>query len=282
MRCFTIIWLLVAVAFVAHGADSDSVTVVRPVNASYTLGVGQGCLTDTYLSPLKYDGQAFSLDYERRQAMKFDPRRWSMRLAGRLEMMHTQNSPRNTTLWDIGLKLQWGMTRRFTLPHDLTLAAGGSTSLYLGCLYNSRNGNNPVSAKASWTVDLTGYAAWRAKIGSLPVTLTYQPTLPVAGGFFSPDYGELYYEIYMGNHSGLVHPAWWGNYFAMENLVTADFHFGATALRVGFRSNVLSTKVEDINTRIISNCLVLGVSGDWMSLDPRRNYSSALRIISAL
>lgn len=73
MRCFTIIWLLVAVAFVAHGADSDSVTVVRPVNASYTLGVGQGCLTDTYLSPLKYDGQAFSLDYERRQAMKFDP-----------------------------------------------------------------------------------------------------------------------------------------------------------------------------------------------------------------
>lgn len=282
MRLLSILMLVMAVSSVPASAECDSIMEVRPVNASYSVGMGAGALTDTYLSPLRYEGLSFSLDYARRQAMRFDPQRWTMRLAGRLEAMYTQNASRNTTLWDAGLLLQWGMTRRFQLPHNITLAAGGSTSLYAGCLYNSRNGNNPASAKASWTVDVTGYCVWRARIGSLPVTLTYQPTLPVAGIFFSPDYGELYYEIYMGNHSGLLHPAWWGNYFSMENLVTADFHFGATALRVGFRSNVLSTRIENINTRIISNSFVVGVSGDWMSLDPRRNYTSALRIISAL
>lgn len=256
-------------ALMAIAAEGSADSLSRPVLSAYTISVGDAHLTDTYLSPLRYTGQSLSLDYERRQAMRFDPERWSMRLSGRLEGMHTRNQARNATMWALNLHLEWGMTRRFTPLPRMSVGAGGSTSLTGGVLYNRRNGNNPVSAKCAWTVNLTGYCAYRLRLGSLPVTLTYQPTIPVAGVFFAPAYGELYYEIYMGNHSGLVHPAWWGNYFVMENLVTADLHFGATALRVGFRSNVLSTRHSDINTRIISNCLVVGVSGLSQSLDPR-------------
>lgn len=139
-----------------------------------------------------------------------------------------------------------------------------------------------MAVEAAWTVNLTGYAAWNTRIGRLPLTLRYQPTLPVAGVFFSPDYGELFYEISLGNRSGLVHCAWWGNYFRMENLVTADLHFGATCLRLGLRSNVLSTKVNNIVTRVVTTAAVIGISGEWMSLNPSRGIDSKARIISAL
>ena len=152
----------------------------------------------------------------------------------------------------------------------------------LGCIYNARNGNNPVAVEAAWTVNATGYVTWKTKILNLPVTLKYQPTVPLAGVFFSPDYGELFYEIYLGNHSGLAHFAWWGDYFRMDNLLTADLHFGSTALRVGFRSDLLSTKVNHIVTRVVTYSAVIGVSGEWMSLNPYKRLNPEARIISAI
>jgi len=114
------------------------------------------------------------------------------------------------------------------------------------------------------------------------VTLRYHPTIPLTGVFFSPDYGELFYEIYLGNHSGLAHCAWWGNYFRMENFVTADLHLGATSLRVGFRNNILSTSINDITTRTITYSAVIGVTTEWISLNPSRKADNSARIISAL
>ena len=279
-----ILFLVTVFAAVAvEPVDSTPPRVIRPVYAAYTVGVGPGELTDTYLSPIRYTGTAFSLNYERSQAMRFAPEVWTMRLSASLQGMHTRNIARNATMWSGELYLSWGMDRRWRISGGVTLAAGGSTSLSLGCLYNERNGNNPVSAKASWTVNLTGYASWNTRIGSLPVTLCYRPTFPVAGVFFSPDYGELYYEIYLGDSSGLCRMAWWGSYLSIDNLLTADFRFGATSLRVGYSGRLLSTKTSDINTRIISNSIVIGISGEWMSLDPRKHPSpQCARIISAL
>ena len=158
----------------------------------------------------------------------------------------------------------------------------GSTAVDLGCIYSERNGNNPASAKAAWTLNLTAYASWNVNIGSLPVTLRYQPTLPVTGVFFSPDYGQLYYEIYLGNDSGLAHAAWWGNYFAMENLLTADLHLSNTCLRIGYRNNILSTKVNNITTRMANHSFVVGLSGEWIGISSRKSMPEKARIISAL
>lgn len=263
--------------------DTDSVaTPLRPVTSSYMLEAGASNITDTYLTPLKYDGIDVAFQYERMQAMKFAPDDWIMRLTAGVEAHKTDNPARNASMWYLGINASWGMTHRWRLPHNITLAAGGSTSLDLGCIYNDRNGNNPASAKAAWTINLTGYAAWNTTIGRLPITVRYQPTLPVTGAFFSPDYGELYYEIYLGNHDNLAHMAWWGNYFRMENLLTADLHFGGTSLRIGYRNNILSTKVNNITTEMISHNFIIGVSGEWLSLSRRHTLNPQARIISAL
>ncbi len=284
-RIVGILLMLIAVVGLVKATPKDSIVEVeplRPVMSAYMLECGGANLADTYLTPLKYDGWNVALRYERMQAMKFNPDRWIMRLAVGFETDKTENPAKNATMWYWGLDLSWGMMHRWQLPYGITVAGGGSTSLDLGCLYNGRNGNNPASAKGAWTVNLTGYATWNFNLWKLPVTLRYHPTIPVTGVFFSPDYGELYYEIYLGNHSGLAHAAWWGNYFMMENLVTADLHFGNTSLRLGYRGRILSTHINDITTRMITNGFVLGVSGEWLSVSPRKGIDSTARIVSAL
>jgi len=264
------------------GGRVDSVVPLRPVFAAYTAEFGSAHLADTYLTPLKYTGWHAGFDYSRYQAMKFSPDEWTMRLHANLGVDKTDNPARNATMWSVMLTADWGMMRKFRPMPGLTLSVGGSTGIEAGCLYNARNGNNPASAKASWTVNLTGYAAYRLNICRLPVTLIYHPTLPVTGVFFSPDYGELYYEIYLGDTSGLAHCAWWGNYFLLDNLVTADLHFGDTNLRVGYRGKIFSSKVNHITTNIFTHSMVIGVSGEWISVNPRKGVSSAAKMVQAV
>jgi len=282
LRCFCIALGLVTALSGMAGEVADA-RPGRPVMSSYTVEAGTAHLADTYLTPLKYSGQSVALGYERMQAMKFDPERWVMRLNFRVELDHTGNPVRNATMWYGGIDFSWGMMHRWhNVAPDLTVGVGGAAQLVLGCLYNARNGNNPASARGAVTVNFTGYCAWNTRVWRVPVTLRYQPALPVLGAFFSPDYGELYYEIYLGNRAGLVHCAWWGDYFALENLITVDLHFGATSLRVGYRNNILSTKANNIVSCQISHCAVVGVSGEWISLAPGRGLSPEVRTISAL
>lgn len=279
-RILTSITMAVA-AFSAMWAQTDSITTLRPVNSVYTFEAGSSHLADTYLSPIKYSGWHLGFNYERNQAMKFSPDDWVMQMRFGLSADRTLNQVKNHVLWYGELRFSWGMMRRWKIQQGFSAGVGGSALLRGGCLYIDRGGNNPASAKASLTVNLTGYAAWNGKVLGLPVTLRYQPVIPVLGAFFSPDYGELYYEIYLGNHSGLAHCAWWGNYFSIDNLLTADLHFGSTSLRLGYSGNFYSTKVNDITSRIFTHSAVIGISGEWISINPRKGLSKDARIISA-
>lgn len=287
MKIKSLILLFCAISAITLRAgeqSSDSVTVVRPVFAAYAVEVGSAHLADTYLSPIKYTGWHVGFDYHRYQAMKFDPDNWLMQLHANLGVDRTENPAQNATMWNLMLSADWGMMRKFRLPSvtGLTFALGGSTGVDLGCLYNTRNGNNPASAKAAWTVNLTGLASYRTNLWRLPVTFTYQPTLPVAGVFFAPDYGEIYYEIYLGDRSGLVHGAWWGNYFKLDNQLSADLHLGATNLRLGYHGGIFSSKINDVVTHIFTHSLSIGVSGEWISINPRKEPAKNARIVNAI
>lgn len=259
---------------------------LRPVFAAYTLGIGSAHLADTYLTPLRYSGSHYDLDYLRYQAAPFCPERLSMRLNANLSLDHTVNPAGNATMWSALLSLDWGVIHRFKAPiakiPELTLGAGASINLQGGCLYNTRNGNNPVAARGAATLCLTGYAAYPLKLGRLPITLMYQPSVPLTGVFFSPDYGELYYEIYLGNHSGLVHAAWPGNYRRLDQLLTADLHLGNTSVRIGYRGGYFSSKVSGITSRHFNHSLVIGLSGQWLSYSPRRPHRPQTPVISPI
>ncbi len=265
---------------VIHAQENDE--ILRPVNSVYTIEAGSSHITDTYLTPIKYSGWHIGLNYERNQAMKFSPENWVMQMRVDLSADHDNNLVGNKDMWYGELDFSWGMMRRWKLPYKgFSAGVGGSASLSGGCIYLDRGGNNPASAKGSVTLNATGYVAWNGRIAGLPVTLRYQPVIPVVGAFFAPDYGELYYEIYLGNHSGLAHCSWWGNYFVMDNALSADLHFGSTSLRLGYTGKIYSTKINHTVTNIFTHAAVVGISGEWISLNPRKGLSKEARIISA-
>lgn len=277
--------LLLLLPAVLHAQVPDNVPAVeRPVLSAYTIEAGTAHITETYLSPLHHSGSAYALSYERMQAMKFNPEHWVMRLDGRLSLAGTYNQPaRNARLWNLGLRVGWGMLRRFSLPQGWSIFAGGSTDINAGVIYLPRNSNNPVSVKASWTVNAAAGAAWNHTFGKLPVCLRYLAEMPLTGAFFSPQYGELYYEIYLGNHSGLARCAWPGNYFRLDNVLTADFRLGRTIIRAGYRCGILSNKASHLVTRRIEHTFVIGVASEWLSLSAKRTgISRDCKIISAL
>lgn len=255
---------------------------LRPVSSTFMLESGASFERDTYLTPLQYKGWTTALTYERLQAMRFNPERWVMRLDGTLSVGRAFNPAKTATMWNINFRPSWSMMWRTRLPHGLMLAAGGNIGADLGMLYLPRNGNNPVSLKASVALGATAMAVWNANLGRLPVTFRYQPTMPLVGAFFAPDYDELYYEIYLGNHKGLAHFAWPGSFFRLDNLLTADLHFGATTLRLGYRCEVFSSKAAGNVTRLVTHSFVIGVSSELISLRARSTHTPDARIISAM
>lgn len=284
-RLLLSILLSAASALCMHAAEpADSVRPYRPVTSAYTLGIGSSHLCDTYLTPLHYTGFGAELRYERMSAMAFDPERWIMQLDGRLMFDHTENPARNSTMTGLELRLSWAMMRRCRIASvpGLLLFYGGYTDLGGGGLLLARNGNNPAQARAAWTLGPTVMGVWNHRFGRLPVTLRYQARMPLVGAFFSPDYGELYYEIYLGNHKGLAHAAWPGNYFHLDNLLSADLHLGNTSLRIGYAADIFSSKTNNIVTRHITHLFVLGVTTESITIGRSRGIDPHARIISAI
>lgn len=286
-HCKTLFGCLVAVVVaISAGAQTtgdSAVAVIRPVLSVFSAEIGSANLRDTYLTPLTYDGgwQA-AIGYERMQAMRFNPERWIMQLDGRLALGRSLNPSRSALMWLIDFRPAWSMMWRKGFAYGFTLAAGGTAELDLGVLYLPRNGNNPASVKASLTLGATGMAVWNGQIGPLRLTARYQPRLPLTGVFFSPDYDELYYEIWLGNHSRLAHFAWPGNFFRLDNLLTADLHLGATTLRLGYRCEIFSSKAAGITNRAVTHTFVIGVASELVALRAGAKRSEEARIISAL
>lgn len=273
--------LALAWSLYAAAQAPDSACVMRPVTSAWTLEWGAAHLADTYLTPLIYKGNHYSLAYERAQAMRFAPERWSMQLGASVSLDYTANHAQNAHLANAMLSLSWGMMRSWSLPCRLRAGIGPQASAQLGVMYLGRNGNNPASAKGAVAFGPMGFVSWRTSVVGIPVRLRYQASLPSVGAFFSPSYGQLYYQIYLGDRKGLAHCAWWGNRFEYSQLFTADIALGSTILRIGYRGHYISSKVNHLVTHEYSNALVLGLASDWISLSPSSKHPENERIIRA-
>lgn len=265
--------------------DSLQVEVLRPSISSFTAEVGSASILDTYLTPIRYHGVNTRLAYEGLRAMKFSPDRWIMQGVAAVEYANVQNPAGNHTMHSLMIDTKWGMMHRWNdvFTPRLTLHLGGSPQLRGGVIYNAYNSNNPVSAKIRLSLNLTAMASYHINVGRMPVTLRYQATLPTIGAFFSLDYGEAFYELYVGNTQGIVNVGWWGNRFDMENLLTADLHLGNSVLRLGYRNLIETSWVHNLNTQIFTHGFVIGLSGEWLQLGARqKKLSPAARIVSAL
>lgn len=279
MKHIALLFTLLLAAVVCH-ADEP---VIRPVSAWYTFEAGSATIDDTYLTIPTNSGWHLALGYQRMQAMRQSPQSLVMQLSGRLAVDRTHPDWSYQPLWGADLKLDWAVMRRFdTGLTGLRVYPGLMAHADLGVMYIDRAGNNPADAKCAVTVGLTALAVYNFNIVRLPVTVSWQPSLQLAGVCFGQQYDEPYYEIYLGNRHGLAHFASPFNRLDLTNSVNIDLRLGTTVLRVGYRSDILSSKINNIVTNRITNAFVFGIGGEWISLSRNNHLDPQTKIISAI
>ena len=158
-----------------------------------------------------------------------------------------------------------------TVLPGLKLLAGGAVHGMGGFIYNTRNGNNPASAKADIDLNISAMAIYKLRVKEYPMTLRYQFTIPFAGVLFSPHYGQSYYEIFnLGNASGVVQFNSFHNKFAMKNFFTVDFPVCNFTIRAGYLNSSYRTDVNGIQSHIISHSFMIGLVKEFISFGGKR------------
>lgn len=277
---YLLLAMMAALSAQASSESTDS-AVVRPVLSAINLELGVDAVANTYLSPLTYKGRLAAIGCERMQVLKALNGRLTGVGGARIELGRTFNDAHTSVMWNVAFR-PWYSVLWMHRMGAWQIGAGPRTELELGALYQIMNGNNPVAARAAATLGATGMAAWNVKLGRLPVTFRYMPSMPLWGAFFSPQYDELYYEIWLGNRTGLVHAAWPGNFFRLDNLLTADLHLGTTNLRLGYRCEVFSGKVSGITSRELTHMFVIGIATEWIGLKAGSRRTPHAAVVSPL
>lgn len=230
----------------------------NPVTSTYTVEVGGSSALDTYLSPLKYTGPSLSVAGQWEKHPAWAAPSVVMQFDASLAAQWTKNPARTIREYVCELGFDWGLMKKWTPTPALSLGAGGVAELYVMGAYLPHNSNNPADTRVGVGLSLKGSASYSFRIGRLPVTVTEQLSLPSLSVFFAPQYGEPYYEIYLGNRNGLAHCGWWGNAFAVNNLLSATIRLRNFNLLVGYRWKVRSWHINHINTQIVSHSFVVG------------------------
>lgn len=254
----------------ARAEEAASSDESRPVTGTYSIEIGRRNVLATYLSPLHYTGKALGASGTWSKAMPFSPEKAIMHFDTGFSFSSLLNPAHTATMIGLQGSFNWGMSWRHHLPSDFQLTLGGTVGVQGGAYYLLRNGNNPVEAIADFNLAARASLSRPIKIGRLPILLRDEVSLPSLSVFFSPQYGETYYEIYLGNHKGLVHTGWWGNNFRIDNLLSATLDFGRTAMTVGYRFNAYTQWACNLNTKIMTHSFVIGVVPGGIGLKKRR------------
>ena len=239
-------------------SQSTDATARDAALSLFTVEGGYASVHDSYLSQVTYDGWNLAMGYE---TLRHAARPWLWQLAAGVDYSHVENPARNNTLHKVMGDITFAMQRRWrgVMARRLDLSAGPMAQLRAGVVYNPAASNNTVTARAYGGVGLAAMAALDTRVWRLPVTLRYQAQLPALGVFFAPDYGESYYEIYLGNRHGLAHVGWWGNRLDLNHYLGADLHLGRTVLRVGYRGRLERWRVAGIHVHDVTHSLVLAI-----------------------
>ena len=238
------------------------------VNQATLAGIGQTFLLDTYLSPLRYDGTSLSILHERIHATRLFSERLLLQHQFHIQLANTTNPIGNATQYYANLSYHLNGLYPVMDIYRFRLFVGGGIDASLGGIYNTRNSNNPGSAKASSNLNL----AVMARYNWNRFTFRWQLSTPFAGLFFAPGFGQSYFEIFaLGNTSGTTHFGSFHNQQALRNYFTVDIPLRNFTIRTGYLGNYYRTDVNSLITNIRTHQFMIGIVSESLSLGGRRS-----------
>ena len=265
-RFFIGVALMLCATNVALGQGELNMPVKKTVNQGTLFGVGSMILTDTYLSPLQYNGVSLSLLYERLNGTSQLNGRMLVQQQFMLQTASTDNPISNSKTYYGNIDYHLHGFYPIFKTQSFRLFGGAGTDLSVGGIYNIRNSNNPAQLKTSINLNasLLAFYQWKS------LTLRWQASSPLMGAFFSPAFGQSYYEIFvLGNDSGVVHFATPSNQRGLRNYITADYPVGKVTIRAGYLRNYYRTKVNNLVTSISSHQFVIGLAFESLTFGRR-------------
>lgn len=269
--CLITLYLCLVLSLVAQSEEKNN---PYPVNEGTLVGVGGHNLKDTYLSPgknMNYTGVGLRILNERMKVVRLANYNVSRQQILNVDIAFTDNPTETATNFAGFIDYSLGYHYRFKPLPQLKILAGSSIRGMGGLIYNTRNGNNPTSAKADIDLNLSFMTIYGLNIGDYPLTFCYQMELPFLGVFFSPHYGQSYYEIFnLGNYSGVVKANSFHNKFSIRNYLTIDFPIRHITVRAGYLHSYYYTDVNNLQTHILSHSFVIGLVKEFNSFVIRR------------
>ena len=260
LLCFSWAWQ-------AFGQKADEKEEMYLSYKSTLLGVGTYSARDTYLSPQEYSGRGLKLLSDNMRMRPWMEGRISTQRLIHVDVSSYTNQVESASaygaLFDYGYAAHYHLTP--VLP-GLRLMAGPQFNMNTGALYNTRNGNNPVSAKLGLNLGLSALADYRFHILRQPVSVRYQADMPMLGYLFSPHFGQSYYEISLGNSDGLLHFATFGRQFSLKNYLTLELPFKPLTLRLTYLNTTFQSEINGLKTALSSNVLMLGLVKEVFSI----------------
>ncbi|MDO4704449.1 DUF3316 domain-containing protein [Tannerella sp.] len=262
----TVCILFLSVLVLSLQAQTDEPP--RSVNEATLIGLGGYKIKNTYLSAVKYDGWGMNVLNERMMLVR--PR------LSRQQLLHldlsTVSHPAGTSRAYAGfIDYAYGLHYHFRPAPGLKLLAGGSAGAMFGFVYNLQNGNNPMALHLDLDMRLSAAALYTFHLRHYPLTVRYQTDFPMAGIFFSPHYGQSYYEIFgVGNSDGVVRFSSLYNKFALRNYLTVDLPVGNWTVRLGYLNDFYRTRVNGIRADYVSHSLMVGLVKEFISFGGKR------------
>ena len=252
--------------------ESDDVDVndLRSINEGTMIGVGGYRMKDQYLSPEKYGGLGFRFMNERMRLLKTSDNKVSRQNVVNVDISTVINGAENANFLSAFADYSVGYHYRL-IPHPFfKILVGGNIHGMLGMVYNTRNGNNPMTIHADIDLNFSLLAIYEFRVKKHPVTLRYQFESPFLGVLFSPVYDQSYYEIFsLGNTAEILNVNSLGNKLAMRNYLTIDFPVGGMTVRTGYLGSFYTTNVHEIDRYIISHNFILGFVKEFVAFGGR-------------
>ena len=250
--------------------DDFNLRDLYSVNEGTLVGVGGYKMKDQYLSQEKYGGLGFRFMNERMRLTKLAESNISRQNIVNVDLSSTINGAENANFLSAFVDYSLGYHYRFLPDPFLKIMVGGSMRGMMGMVYNTRNGNNPMTIHADIDLNISLIAIYEFKIKKSPLAIRYQLESPFIGVLFSPVYDQSYYEIFsLGNTAEVLNLYSFNNKMAMRNYLTLDFSIGGMTARIGYLGSFYTTNVHDIDRHIISNNIMLGFVKEFVALGGR-------------
>ena len=150
-------------------AQEDSLQANRFVMRSTLFGVGHVNQLDTYLSPMEYTGMELRFLRESMRMTKLMDGNVSYQslFQSNLSLAENKAATGNELIFLANWNQAWHY--QFRISENLKLMAGPVLDVNGGFIYNLRNSNNPVQAKAYINLGASGIAVYRFKIKNYPM-----------------------------------------------------------------------------------------------------------------